>query len=154
RPGTLAEIKLCMKVGGGRLALDFEGTAPQMACARNIPHQALIATVYTVTKCMLDPDVPANAGYFRTIEITAPQGSIVGPVAPAAVGSRANSCGVLGDAIASALSQAMPDKALAGSGPHQTVIFAGPNPETGQYFVNLETVAGGMGARPYKDGVD
>lgn len=154
KPGELAAIKLRMTVSSDRLSLDFAGSARQLACARNIPHQALIATVYTVTKCMLDPDVPANAGYFRTIDIKAPAGSVVGPVPPAAVGSRANSCGVLGDAIASALSQAMPDKALAGSGPHQTVIFAGPNPETGQYFVNLETVAGGMGARPYRDGVD
>ena len=48
----------------------------------------------------------------------------------------------------------MPEKALAGSGPHQLYVLSGTDPRTGAYFVNYETVAGGMGARPYRDGVD
>jgi N-methylhydantoinase B len=136
------------------LILDFDGTAPQLSWARNIPHQALIATVYTVVKSLLDPDVPANAGYFDAIEIRAPEGSLVQPVAPAPVGCRSISCGVLGDMIAHALSQAMPTRAIAGCGPHHLVVFAGPDPRSNGYFVNYETIAGGMGARPYRDGMD
>jgi N-methylhydantoinase B len=152
--GETARIALRLTIAENRMTLDFEGSAPQLTWARNIPNQALIATVYTVAKSLLDPDVPANAGYFDTIEIRAPKGSIVQPQAPAPVGCRSISCGVLGDAIATALSKAMPDKAIAGSGPHHLVVFAGPDPRSDTYFVNYETIAGGMGARSYRDGMD
>lgn len=153
-PGETARIALKLTIGNGRMELDFEGSDPQLTWARNIPHQALIATVYTVAKSLLDPDVPANAGYFDTIEIRAPEGSVVQPVAPAPVGCRSISAGVLGDVIALALSQAMPERAIAGSGPHHLAVFAGPDPRSGDYFVNYETIAGGMGARPNRDGID
>lgn len=153
-PGETARIALRLTIADGRMELDFAGSAPQLTWARNIPHQALIATVYTVAKSLLDPDVPANAGYFDTITIRAPLGSVVQPAAPAPVGCRSISCGVLGDAIALALSQAMPERAIAGSGPHHLAVFAGPDPRSGAYFVNYETIAGGMGARPYRDGID
>ena len=154
KEGEVARLSLRLTVGDDQLILDFDGTAPQLSWARNIPHQALIATVYTVVKSLLDPDVPANAGYFNAVQIRAPQASLVQPIAPAPVGCRSISCGVLGDMIAHALSQAMPKRAIAGSGPHHLVVFAGPDPRSNTYFVNYETIAGGMGARPYRDGID
>lgn len=153
-PGEVAAIKLTLTVADGRLNFDFSGSAPQIAAARNIPYRALIATIYTVIKSMLDPDVPANSGYFRTISITVEDGTVVSPRAPAAVGARAMSCAVLGDVIASALSKAIPHKALVASGPHQLIVLAGTDPRNGKYFVNYETIAGAMGARAYRNGVD
>lgn len=152
--GARARIALKLTVAHDRLVFDFAGSDPQLSWARNIPQQALVATILTVAKSLLDPDVPANAGYFDTIEIRAPSGTVVQPVAPAPVGCRSISCGVLGDTIAAALSKAMPDKAIAGSGPHHLVVFAGPDPRSDGYFVNYETIAGGMGARAYRDGMD
>ncbi len=154
REGEVAEIRLALTIRGAKLHFDFAGSAPQLQAARNIPYRALIATIYTVVKSMLDPDVAANAGYFRTIDIETPVASIVGPISPAAVGARAISCAVLGDVIATALSQAMPGKALARSGQHQLIVLAGDDPRTGEYFVNYETIAGGMGARSYRAGMD
>lgn len=154
REGETCRIQLALTVGEGQITFDFEGSGKQVESARNIPYRALLATVYTVAKSLLDPDVPANAGYYRTLHIKAPAGSVVGPRPPAAVGARSISCGVLGDVVAGALSQAMPDKALARSGPHHLIVLSGTDPRTGDYFVNYETVAGGMGARPYRDGVD
>lgn len=152
--GESARIALGLTIDGRSMMLDFAGSAPQLTWARNIPHQALLATVYTVAKSLLDPDVPANAGYFETMDVRAPQGSVVQPVPPAPVGCRSISCGVLGDTIAAALSKALLDRGIAGSGPHHLVIFAGPDPHRGDYFVNYETVAGGMGARSTRDGMD
>jgi N-methylhydantoinase B len=152
--GEVARIRLALTVKRGRLDFDFSGTDPQLASARNIPYRALLATVYTVAKSLLDPEVPANAGYYRTLHITAPPGCIVGPVPPAAIGCRSISASVLGDVIAAAMSQALPDKALAGSGPHHLYVLSGTDPRTGKYFVNYETLAGGMGARANRDGVD
>ena len=152
--GSVARIKLTLTVKRGRLDFDFDGSAPQLLSARNIPYRALLATVYTVAKSLLDPEVPANAGYYRTLHITAPPGCVVGPVPPAAIGCRSISASVLGDVIAAALSQALPDKALAGSGPHHLYVLSGTDPRSGRYFVNYETLAGGMGARANRDGVD
>jgi N-methylhydantoinase B len=151
---SVAKIKLALTVGRGRLKFDFAGSDAQLGCARNIPYRALLATVYTVAKALLDPEVPANAGYYRTLDISAPPGSVVGPVAPAAIGCRSISASVLGDVIAAALSQALPHKALAGSGPHHLYVLSGTDPRTSAYFVNYETLAGGMGARANRDGVD
>lgn len=152
--GEPAAIMLALTVGNGRLSFDFSGSASQLAAARNIPLRALVATIYTVVKSLLDPDVPANSGYFRTMDIHAPAGSVVGPLPPAAVGARSISCAVLGDVIASALSQALPERALVASGPHQLIVLGGTDPRNNTYFVNYETIAGGMGARAYQDGVD
>ena len=154
RDGEAAAINLELTVSAQGLHFDFEGSSPQIEAARNIPYRALIATIYTVVKSLLDADVPANSGYFRTITVKAPSGTVVSPVAPAAVGARSMSCAVLGDAIASALSKAQPSKALAPSGPHQLIVLAGTDPRNGRYFVNYETIAGAMGARAYRNGVD
>ncbi|MCC7484432.1 MAG: hydantoinase B/oxoprolinase family protein [Burkholderiales bacterium] len=152
--GEVCPIRLALTVGRGRLDFDFAGSGRQLGSARNIPYRALLATVYTVAKSLLDPEVPANAGYYRTLHVTAPPGSVVGPVPPAAIGCRSISASVLGDVIAGALSQALPEKALAGCGPHHLYVLSGTDPRTGGYFVNYETLAGGMGARADRDGVD
>ncbi|HKA42588.1 MAG TPA: hydantoinase B/oxoprolinase family protein [Burkholderiales bacterium] len=152
--GETRPIRLALTVSRTRLEFDFAGSGRQLESARNIPYRALLATIYTVAKSMLDPDVPANAGYYRTIEVSAPPGSVVGPVPPAAIGCRSISASVLGDVIAAALSQAMPGKGLAGCGPHHLFVLSGTDPRSGAYFVDYETVAGGMGARPDRDGVD
>jgi N-methylhydantoinase B len=152
--GEVCRIRLALTVERGRLDFDFTGSDPQLESARNIPYRALLATVYTVSKSMLDPEVPANAGYYRTLHIMAPPGCVVGPVPPAAVGCRSISASVLGDVIARALSQALPEQALAGSGPHHLYVLSGTDPRSGVYFVDYETVAGGMGARAKRDGVD
>jgi N-methylhydantoinase B len=152
--GSVVKIRLALTVGEGRLHFDFAGSGRQLNSARNIPYRALLATVYTVAKSVLDPDVPPNAGYYRTITVHAPASTVVGPVPPAAVGARSISCGVLWDVIAGCLSQAMPEKALARSGPHHLLVLSGTDPRTNTYFVDYETVAGGMGARATGDGME
>ncbi|WP_321854406.1 hydantoinase B/oxoprolinase family protein [Paraburkholderia tropica] len=154
RPGERAAIKVNLTVGDGSLDFDFSASDDQLQAARNIPHRALLATVYTVVKSMLDADIPANSGYFRAIGVEVRPGSVVDPVSPAAVGARAISCAVLGDVIAGALSQTTPGKGLACSGPHQLIVLAGDDPIRSRYFVNYETIAGGMGARSYRNGMD
>jgi len=152
--GSLAPIRVKLTVGNGKLEFDFTGTAAQIKSSRNIPSRAVLATIYTVSQSLLDPGVPANAGYYRTVAARGPSGTVVDPVAPAAIGCRSVSCAVLGDVIAAVLTQALPEKALAGSGPHHLFIFSGTDPKSGAYFVDYETMAGGMGARANRDGMD
>jgi N-methylhydantoinase B len=152
--GQIVPVRTKLTIEGGTLHFDFTGSAKQLNSSRNIPRQALLATIYTVAKSLLDPELPANAGYYRTIATTTEPGSVVDPLPPAAIGTRSITCGVLGDVIAAVLSQAQPEKALARSGPHHLIVLSGTDPRSGRYFVNYETVAGGMGARATRDGMD
>ena len=153
-PGTKARLQVAMTVRNGSLSFDFEGTDAALKTARNIPRHGVLATVYTVAKALLDPEVPANAGYFRTIEMVAPRNSIVDPLPPAPVGCRSISCGVLSDAVIGVFSQADPAVGLAPSGPHHLLTWSGTDPRDGRYFVNYETIAGGLGALADADGMD
>ncbi len=152
--GSLARIVCTVTVADGTLTFDFAGTAPQLNTARNIPNQALVATVFCVVKAILDPDAPANGGAFRVIGIEAPKGTIVQPLPPGPVGTRSISCSVLSDVIQVALSKAIPGRNFAGSGPHHLLVLAGTDPRNGRYFVNYETVAGAIGAQGHRDGLD
>jgi N-methylhydantoinase B len=61
----------------------------------------------------------------------------------------------IADTILGALVQALPDRMpAANSGTLLVMAFGGADPETGQPFVASELAAGGMGARPQKDGID
>lgn len=153
-PGTRATIHVALTVRDESLHFDFEGTDAALGTARNVPRQAVLATVYTVAKALLDPDVPANAGYFRTIEVIAPAGCLLDPLPPSPVGCRSISCGVLSDALVTVLSAAAPAVGLCPSGPHHLLTWSGVDPRNGRYFVNYETVAGGLGAFVDRDGLD
>jgi N-methylhydantoinase B len=150
-----ARLHLVLSVKDGGLIFDFSQTDAQLTgSSRNVPLKAVLATVYAIAKSMLDPDVPPNSGYFGKISVLTRAGTITDPVPPAAVGTRSITCGVLGDLIVAALSQAVPAAAMADSGPHHLVVFAGPDLRHGSYFVDYETIAGGAGARMEAAGLD
>lgn len=150
-----ARLHLRLTIAGDRLLLDFSASDMQLTeSSRNVPRKAVLATVYSVAKSLLDPDIPANSGYYAAIEVTTRAGSLLDPVPPAAVGTRAITCGLLGDVIVAALSQPLGRDGMAASGPHHLVIFAGTDPSSGSYFVDYETVAGGMGAGGHVPGLD
>lgn len=150
-PTTIRVRVVCR---AGNLHFDLGATDDQVASARNVPRNALLATIYTVVKQMLDPGIPANAGYYRTITVETRPGSIVDPLPPAAVGNRAVTCNIIGDAVARAISKLAPEQAIAGSAPHLNSIVAGIDPRSGEPFVNYEALAGAMGAGPGRDGLD
>jgi len=152
--GELVPIRLQLTVDGELLRFDFTGTHPQLANSRNVPLSATAAVVYAVVRNIVDPNLPANSGYYRAISVNAPEGSLLNPRPPGATGERALSGGVLGDVIATALSAAIPERGMACSGPHAQIIPSGINPRTGRVFVDYETFAGSYGARPYRDGMD
>jgi N-methylhydantoinase B len=148
------ELCLTMTVEGDRMMFDFSGTDPQVPSSRNSPLSATKAVVYAVVRTMIDPELPTNAGFYRAINVHAPAGCLLNPLPPAATSARASTAGVLGDVIVQALSKAYPERAMASSGPHQQILPSGIDPRTGKFFVDFESLAGGYGARPYRDGMD
>jgi N-methylhydantoinase B len=147
-------LQLAMTCKGDRLMFDFDGSAPQVPSARNVPFNALRATIYALVKMMVDPDIPSNAGYYRAIDISAPAGSILNPRPPAATGVRTLSCFIVGDMVAHAISRATPARGMASSAANTQIILSGMAPESGDLFVDYESFGGGLGARARGDGND
>lgn len=153
--GDPVPIRATLTVAGERLLFDFAGTGAQSRGGFNLLPSGVMATVGYAVKALLDPDLPPNSGLFDAVELSIPDGSILNPRFPAAVGARTTTCQKLSSAIFGALQPALPaDRAMAAS--HDilaSMVFAGATADGGQ-FVYLETIGGGNGALVGQDGMD
>ena len=143
-----------IEVRGDEIFLHFD-SPPQVRAGLNLVWTGLLATVYYAVKTLVGPEIPANAGLFRPIHISAPAGTMLNCVAPAAVNSRTQTCQRVVDLIHGALAPAIPDRIIAAcNGACVSSTFSGVDPRTGRFYVYLETIGGGSGARATKDGLD
>jgi N-methylhydantoinase B len=148
-------LRVRIEVRGDEIHLDFTGNPPQVRAGLNMVWTALLATVYYAVKSLVDPAVPPNAGLYRPIHVTATEGTILHCSPPAAVNARTQTCQRVVDLVYGALSEALPDEVIgACTGANTSVTFSGVDPRTGRYYVYLETLGGGFGARATKDGLD
>ncbi|MGM0367767.1 MAG: hydantoinase B/oxoprolinase family protein [Actinomycetota bacterium] len=144
------DIRVLINIEGDRIVFDFTGTGRESKGAINVVRSALIATIFYVLKAFFDPELPANSGIERAIDIKVPDSSIINPSPGAAVGARTDTCQRIAGTIIGALNKADPQKAVAGSNDASTaVVFS-----DGQTFVYVEAVAGGAGAYEGGDGMD
>ena len=151
---TQIPIEVCIEVRGDQILFDFEGSAPQVPGNINVSYAGLQASVFFALKVLVDPDSPSNHGMLAPIEIKAPLGTIVNADFPAATAARAQTCQRIVDVIFGALIEALPNRIMAaGNGANTTASFSGTGPD-GRYYVYLETIGGGIGARSYADGAD
>jgi N-methylhydantoinase B len=147
------------------VTIDFTGSDPQVQGAINAVEAITYSACFYVFRCLLRDEVPATAGLMRPIRVIAPEGTIVNARPPAAVaGGNVETSQRIVDVLLRALAQAIPDRipaAAAGTMNNLTIgglDFRGEDsrgkiPPTGHPFAYYETIAGGMGARPTKDGV-
>jgi N-methylhydantoinase B len=102
-------------------------------------------------KCAISPEVPHNDGSFRPITVTAPEGSILNARRPAAVAARHIVGHFLPHAVFGALLEIIPERIVAeGAGNIWLTTIRGRGEDR---FVSVLFAAGGMGARPGKDGL-
>ncbi|MEP0494607.1 MAG: hydantoinase B/oxoprolinase family protein, partial [Paraglaciecola sp.] len=80
-------IKVNIKVDQYNLkaTIDFTGTSKQQADNLNAPKAITQAAVMYVFRCLVNDDVPLNAGCMKALDIIVPDGSILNPDFPAAV---------------------------------------------------------------------
>ena len=154
--GDPVAINVLISVHGDSLVVDFAGSGPEARGAMNVAESAVRATVYYAVKTLLDPDLMPNSGMFDTIQVRLPEGSVVNPRFPAAVGARSITCNKIARAIFAAFSELLPrERALAsGFDSVPAMVFSGNQPDRSGAFVYLETIAGGAGAGANHDGMD
>jgi N-methylhydantoinase B len=151
--GPLA-IAVRLTLEGDHAVVDFAGTSPQAAGPVNAVEAVARAAVGYVFRCVLSGDFPINDGAFRPIRIVAPEGSLVSPRPPAAVGAgNVETSQRIVDAVLGAFAKALPDRVpAASSGTMNNLLMGGIDPRTGRAFSYYETLAGGHGAGPGWDG--
>jgi N-methylhydantoinase B len=143
-----------------KVTIDFTGSDPQVQGAINAVEAITYSACFYVFRCLLREDVPATSGLMRPIRVIAPSGTVVNARPPAAVaGGNVETSQRIVDVLLKALAQAIPDRIpAAASGTMNNLTIGGTDsrshdPRTQQPFAYYETIAGGMGARPNKDGV-
>ena len=148
-------IVVAIHVNGREITFDFSGTADQVKGNINVTLNATQAAVCYSLKALLDPEIPNNQGVLDAVQIVAPAGTLVNAVFPAPVAARANTCQRIIDVVFGALAEAFPERVVAAAnGANTTAVFSGIDPRSGASYLYLETLGGGMGGRPMKDGKD
>ena len=119
------EIRCALTVAGDHLYVDFAGSSPQVRGAINSTFSFVKSSTYLTVRCALDREVPNNAGVYRCITVTAPEGSILNPRMPAAVAARALTGYRVVDTVMGALAQVAPEKVMAAGEGGNTVVAIG-----------------------------
>jgi len=147
-------IRTCVTVRGTDLTVDYAGSSPATRRAVNVVLNYTKAYTTYGVKCVVAPHVPNNAGSFRPVTITAPEGSLLNAVRPAPVASRHLIGLFLPDAVMGALAQAVPDRVIAESSSILWTLDVRGRDRAGHAFKEFVATGGGMGARPNKDGLN
>jgi N-methylhydantoinase B len=142
-------------VAGDHLYVDFTGSSLQVKGAINSTLSFTKSSTYLSIRCALDADVPNNAGVYRCITVTAPEGSVLNPMMPAAVAARALTGYRVVDTVLGALSKIVPAKVMAaGEGGNTVLAFGGYDKLTREPFVLVDMINGAWGGRATKDGIE
>jgi N-methylhydantoinase B len=143
---------VAVKIRGSEIECDFAGTSPQQPRAIN----CVLAYTYAMTsyaiKCLLLPDLANNDGLFRPIRVSAPEGTIVNPRAPAPVGGRACTGHYVPPLIFGALHAVLPERVMAGAGSPLWIANLSGMRADGKPFATVLFYNGGMGATARSDG--
>jgi N-methylhydantoinase B len=140
------------------VTVDFTGSSAQVRGSINAVEAITYSACFYVFRCLLAEDVPATAGLMGPVRVVSPRGTIVNAEPPAAVaGGNVETSQRIVDVLLRALAQAIPDRIpAASSGTMNNLTIGGMDDRDASDvhpFAYYETIAGGMGARPGKDGV-
>ena len=151
-------IRLKTTKTSDRMVVDFAGSDPQVKGPINAPLSVTSSGVFCGLKMAIDPDnhIPPNSGCWRAIEVRAPKGSVVNAEFPApVVYANHEMSHRVADMVMGALVNFWPDQVMACSqGTSAILTLGGVDPRSGRRYVSYETVKGGFGARPVKDGIN
>ncbi len=152
----MVKVKVTKK--GDTIVADFAGSDPAVAGPMNAPLTVTASGVYCALKMIADPKslIPPNSGCWRAVTVTAPPGSVVHAQHPSpVVYANHEMSHRVADMIMAAMYQITPETVMSGSqGTSMVMTFGGVDYRTGDRFVSYESVKGGFGARPVKDGIN
>ncbi len=138
------KLHVAITIQGDSAFLNFEGTSAQIPTNLNAPPAVTRSAILYVFRTLIEDNVPLNAGCFKPLKISIPEGSVLNPNPGAAVaGGNVETSQRIVDVLYLALK-----KVAASQGTMNNFTFG----EKG--FGYYETIAGGSGAGPNFDGAD
>ncbi len=146
-------VKVKVTIAEDSVVFDYTGSCDQTPGPVNLSRTGIECAARTIYKAITNPQVPANGGFFRPLEIIAPEGSIFNAQRPCAI-SIYYETQVFGAEVAwKALAPHIPERLTAG---HLVSVCAtkiyGHHPETGEFWMIYQPLQGGWGAGTNKDG--
>ena len=159
--GYPARIALNLVIDGEEIIFDYSGSDPQLASSINIPTGGderhvlmMVGLVYVLYT--LDPTILRNAGLARSSRCILPEGSIVNPQFPAAVGMRSLGTVRIMSTIFGAFAQALPNQLQAGPGGGGPLLnVRTTDNRTGRrVMANVSPITAGAGGSAEGDGTE
>ncbi len=145
-----ALIAVTVTLEGDEVRFDFTGTDPQRQGNVNAVRAVTVSCAAFALRCATDPSIPANGGALRPMSVIAPEGTLVAALPPAAVGAgNVEASQRIADVCLGALAALAPERVGAASQGTMNNLLVG-----GREWVYYETVCGGQGARPGRDGMN
>ncbi|MTJ06115.1 MAG: hydantoinase B/oxoprolinase family protein [Sediminimonas qiaohouensis] len=148
-------IHIKMTIKGDRIHYDFSGSHATIASIYNSAPGATFSAVVAGMKTFF-PDLPLNSGFYRMIDISAPENSVVSAQWPVAVTGFLMPFEKIMNAIFEMWSKIMPERAIACAFNLEYLLAGGRDLRTPDkpMFMFYEWLPGGWGGRNGKDGSD
>ncbi len=155
RGGRPTRVHVRVRKSADHLEVDLSGCDRQVAGAMNVPWASARAGIVYAVRAVVAPDLGANDGLLRAVDVTAPVGIVLNPEPPAAVSVRHNTCQRFADTLIRAMAAIWPEKGVGSSTVSFFCINVGSiSPVTGRPSVMADVVGGGTGATATSDGID
>ena len=150
------KMKLTIWREGKNGYFDWTGTDPQAPGPINFYLNEemfkMFIGVYLIM--VFDPQILFNDGFYPLLHVIQPEGTIILPKFPAALGCRTHALTRLFDVLGGALGQQAPElTTAAGYGTSPYLLYNGYD-EKGEFFHLMEISFGGIPGRPMGDGMD
>lgn len=146
-------IKLKITIKAGEMTADFSGSHPQVQGAVNLSFTGLDTGCRSVFKAITTPSLPANGGSFRPLKVICNPGTILSAEPPAAMSIYYETLITAMDLFWKVMAPVVPDRLPAGNLRSVCATFiSGLHPDTKNFFIMAEPLAGGWGAGTSFDG--
>lgn len=140
--GLKIKVRITVDRQRRQAQIDFTGTSPQAPNNLNAPRSVTKAAVLYVFRCLVEGDIPMNAGCLKPLDIRIPDGTLLSPRPPGAVaGGNVETSQAVVDTLFGALGVL-----AASQGTMNNLTFGNARY---QYY---ETICGGAGAGREFDG--
>ena len=134
-------------VGSASLTFDFSGSSPQVKGSLNATEAITRSACQYVVRCLIEEEIPMNAGCFLPLAVIVEEGSVLNARFPAAVaGGNVETSQRVVDTILRAFAKILPGKIPALSqGTMNNITIGGYDLVRGRPFAYYETLGGGAG---------
>jgi N-methylhydantoinase B len=146
-------IRLRLDKRGDKVLADYAGSSEQVGRALNVVPSYTFAYTAFALKCAVSPTTPNNDGCFRPLTVIAPEGSLLNPRFPVAVGARALVGHYIPVAVFGALHGVLPESVQAASGSPIWAVNTSGTDQADARFAGVFFLNGGQGASAHHDGV-